>query len=127
MFLMLACAGRRGLRQLALTHQSRHLGCHRVGLIVIIVLVKDAKHVLLLGGGISVMACSGHRRVEAMLERLLDEGLQGNPHLQGRQEPVPLLKWPLVETSCEEETDCVINQLAPCRDFVPKLQFWCNF
>ncbi len=54
------------------------------------------------GGGISVMACDGCCCIEALLERLLDNGLQGNPHLGGRQEPVPLLKRPLVEASCEE-------------------------
>jgi hypothetical protein len=60
------------------------------------------------------MACGGRRCIEAALERLLDEGLQGNPCLGGMQEPVPLLEWPLIEASYEKETDCVINQLAIC-------------
>jgi hypothetical protein len=90
---------------MALLCQSRHLGCHHVGLVVIINLAKDAECIFAGadgGGGISVMACGGRRCIEAPLECILDEGLQGNPRLGGGQEPVPLLEQLLVEASCEE-------------------------
>jgi hypothetical protein len=74
LFLMLACVGGRCLCQVALIRQSRHLGCLRSVLVVIIVLSKDAECILFvwMGGGISVVACSGCRHVEAMLESLLE-------------------------------------------------------
>ncbi len=87
MFLTLDCVGSHGLCQLALIHQSCHLGCHRVGLVVIIILAKDAERILLvwMGRGITVMVCGGRRCIEATLESLLDEGSQGNPCLGGGQ------------------------------------------
>jgi hypothetical protein len=75
------------LHQLALIRQSRHFGCHCIVRVIIIVLAKDAEHILLvwIGKGISVMACSGFCCIEVTLKSLLDEGLQGNPRLGGGQ------------------------------------------
>jgi hypothetical protein len=74
LFLTLACVGGRCLHQVALIGQSCHLGCNHGVLVAIIILTKDAECILLvrMGGGISVLACGGCRRIEAMLESLLD-------------------------------------------------------
>jgi hypothetical protein len=71
--LALACVGSRGLRQLALIGQSCHLGGHRVGdglfVVIIIVIAKDAKRILLVrqGRGMPVMTCGEGCCIETTL------------------------------------------------------------
>jgi hypothetical protein len=82
--------------------------------IIVGIIAKDAKSIFLkwLGGGISVISRSRSSCVKLTLKRFLNEQLQGNLRLIGDSQMVPFFKRTLVYTSREEETDCIVNQLA---------------
>jgi hypothetical protein len=58
--------------------------------------------------GISLMACGRGSRVKPSLESLLDHG---NSCLGFERQTIPVLKWPGVESGCEEETDGIHYKL----------------
>ncbi len=47
-----------------------------------------------------------------MLEGLLDHGTKRQPSLSLRKETIPILEGAQVEACCQEEVDCVIDELA---------------
>ncbi len=61
--------------------------------------------------GVSLMACGGGCRIEPALESLLYHGSQGNPSLGSECQSIPILEWPGVESSSEEETDGIRHKL----------------
>ncbi len=70
------------------------------------------------------MACRGSSGIEVTLKCFLDKRPQRNPRLLHIGEAVPFLEQPLVQSSGEEEADCIIDQLAIC---VRVVAHDCNF
>jgi hypothetical protein len=108
--------GGRGLHALTLVCLRSHLGCNRIGNVLLIVTLgfaKYAKRILLirLGRCITLMPRSRCRCIQTTLECLLNEVMQFDPRLGDWQESVPLLERPNAQAHGQEEADRVVDQL----------------
>ncbi len=60
---------------------------------------------------IPVLASGVAHGIEGALVGLLDERLEHDPHLVGRQLLIPLFKVPLVEATPQEQPNCIVEWL----------------